>query len=230
MRICRKCSKQVSDDSKICRDCGAILEDIPADSMPGTGVEWEPASLPSSPLAPEPQEAGLGGGDQQAVGEVGVDSEEPPPPGSEASAWKCPQCGETVPGTFEVCWKCLTTKDGEKAEQSEPVFFQEVSDASKPDEEREPTELYAEALGIEKDKRERPQPVCPRCGSSKMMFGVAVRDQGEISDGRLQVVVFCFDDPVYGELKANICGDCGHVELRVRNPKALYRHYLKSRT
>lgn len=34
MRICRKCSKQVSDDRKICRDCGAILENIPDKSVP----------------------------------------------------------------------------------------------------------------------------------------------------------------------------------------------------
>ena len=181
MRMCRKCSKQVSDESKICRDCGAILEEVPDDSVPGTGSEWEPASQSGSPLAAEPPEAGLEEGEKQSVAEVVVESDEPAPPGTEASAWKCPQCGEMVPGTFDVCWKCLTTKDGEKAEQSEPVFFQEISDASKPDEKPEPTELYAEALGIEKDAGERPQPVCPRCGSSKMMFGVKVSELSQIS-------------------------------------------------
>ena len=35
MRICQKCSKQVSDESKICRDCGAILEEIPDEPLPG---------------------------------------------------------------------------------------------------------------------------------------------------------------------------------------------------
>ena len=39
MRMCLKCSKKVSDDSKICRDCGAILEDIPDDSVPGMGSD-----------------------------------------------------------------------------------------------------------------------------------------------------------------------------------------------
>src|SRR3990172_3240102 len=160
MRMCRKCSKQVSDDIKICRDCGSILDDLPEDSVPEIGVEWEPASQPGLSLAAEPQEAGLEKGDQQSVGEVVVEPGEPAPSDTEALAWKCPQCGETVPGTFDVCWQCLTTKDGEKADQNEPVFFQEVSDASKPDDEPEPTELYAEALGTENDKRERPQPVC----------------------------------------------------------------------
>lgn len=34
VRICRKCSKQVSDDRKICRDCGAILDEIPDELTP----------------------------------------------------------------------------------------------------------------------------------------------------------------------------------------------------
>jgi uncharacterized OB-fold protein len=219
--MCRKCSKQVSDDRKICRDCGAILEEVPDEEVPGTGIGWAPASQAGSPQAAEPQEKG----DEQVVGEVVGEPEEPPPPDTEAPAWKCPQCGEMVPGTFDVCWKCLTTKDGEKTDPGESVVFLDVSDVSEPDEEPEPTELYAEALGIDKDEGKRPQSVCPRCGSSKMMLGVRVCDQGEISDGRLKVVVFCFDDPLYGELKADICG---HVELRVRNPKALYRHHRKS--
>ena len=142
---------------------------------------------------------------------------------------------KSVPGTFDVCWKCLTTKDGEKAEESESEFFQEDPDASKPDEEPEPTELDAEALGVEEDEEATPfQSACPRCGSAKMMFGVTVCDQGEYSGGTLRVVIsgdpsaLIFKDRLYGELKANICGDCGHVELRVANPKELYRHYRKS--
>ena len=104
MRICPKCSKRVSGDSKICRDCGAILEDIPDDSVPGPGVEsTTPFGFPSAAEHQEP------------VGEVVAESQEPTPPDTEASPWKCPQCGETVPGTFDVCWKCQTTKDGEKA-------------------------------------------------------------------------------------------------------------------
>ena len=67
-----------------------------------------------------------------------------------------------------------------------------------------------------------------------MMYGVTVQDQGEGSNRNLRVVVcgdpsaLIFKDRLYGELKANICGDCGHVELRVANPKELYRHYRRS--
>jgi hypothetical protein len=234
MRMCLKCSKKVSDDSKICRDCGAILEDIPDDSVPGTGSEWMPAPQLGSPWATKPQETGQEEGDEQSVGEVVAESDEPGSSDTEASAWKCPQCGESVPGTFDVCWKCSTTKDGEKAEESEPEFFREEPDTSKPEEEPEPTELYAEPLGVEEDEEKTPSlSACSRCGSAKMMFGVTIRDQGEV-DKTLQVVIcgdpsaLIFKDRLYGELKANICGDCGHVELRVANPKALYRHYRKS--
>ena len=216
MRICPKCSKRVSGDSKICRDCGAILEDMPDESVPEVGVE--PATPFGFPPAAE---------HQRPVVEVISESQEPTPPDTEAPPWKCPQCGELVPGTFDVCWKCQTTKDGEKLEQSEPVFFQEVSDASQPDGEPEAPELYPDEEPPSKSE-------CPRCGSTKMMFGVTVQDQGQGSNGDLRVVVcgdpsaLIFKDRLYGELKANICGDCGHVELRVANPKELYRHYRKS--
>jgi hypothetical protein len=76
---------------------------------------------------------------------------------------------------------------------------------------------------------------CPRCGSTKIIPGVTILDQGEGSDGKLQVVMFgspealIFKDRLYGELNADICGECGHVELRVANPLSLYQHYKKSR-
>ena len=141
-----------------------------------------------------------------------------------------------VPATFDICWKCRTTKDGGKTDH-EPVAFEEDLDARRSDDELTPTELDAEPLGteeewMEEDKRQS-QSVCPRCGSAKMMLGVTVRDQGEV-DTTLKVVIcgdpsaLIFKDRLYGELKADICGDCGHVELRVVNPRELYRHHRKS--
>ena len=29
---------------------------------------------------------------------------------SSAPEWKCPKCGETVPGNFGTCWKCETQR------------------------------------------------------------------------------------------------------------------------
>jgi hypothetical protein len=76
---------------------------------------------------------------------------------------------------------------------------------------------------------------CAECGSSKVVRDVTVFDQGDGSDGELHVVVcgdpdaLVFKDRYYGVVGADVCGDCGHMELRVRNPQELYRHYLDSR-
>jgi len=222
MRICPKCSKRVSGDSKICRDCGAILEDMPDEPVPGPVVEsTTPFGFPSSAKH------------QESVVEAMSESQEPTPPDTDAPPWKCPQCGELVPGTFDICWKCQTTRDGEGLEQSEPVFFPEIVDASRPNVESE-TAKFLKTLEVDRPEVPPSQSACPRCGSSKMMYGVTVQDQGEGSNRNLRVVI-CGDpsalilkDRFYGELKANICGDCGHVELRVANPKELFRHYRKT--
>ena len=61
-----------------------------------------------------------------------------------------------------------------------------------------------------------------------------VLDQGMLSDGHLQVVVYgatkalIFKDRVYGRLRAWICGSCGYTELRVQNPGELYLKYLQA--
>ena len=226
MRMCLKCSKKVSDDSKICRDCGAILEDIPDDSVTGTSSESKPASQLGSPWTAAPWKSRQEECHEQSVGEQTAEPDKQVQPDTEASAWKCPQCGESVPGTFDVCWKCSTT-------ESEPVLVQEDPDASEPDEELELIELDAEPLRLQTNEGKRPRSACLRCGSAKMMLGVSIRNQGEVGTS-LQVVIcgdpsaLIFKDRLYGELKANICGDCGHVELRVASPKKLYRHYRKS--
>jgi hypothetical protein len=61
-----------------------------------------------------------------------------------------------------------------------------------------------------------------------------VGDQGDGSDGMLKAHVvgdpsaWIFKDVLKSELRANICGDCGHIELFVLNPAALYEHYRNS--
>jgi ribosomal protein S27AE len=234
MRICRKCSKQARDDSKICRNCGAILEDLQEEAVPGPQPESPPPS--SSPSSGETQaaESGLNGG--PSPGEVLLAPQEPAAADDRRKpAWKCPGCGESVPGTFDVCWKCLTTKDGEKADQKELEFLQKVADTDEPN--QEPAEGSDDALETEEVEEEQiVLTECPRCGSAKMMRGVTIYDydQGRYSHGRLTVVVLgnpgamIFQDRLYGEVKADICGRCGHIELRVVNPSELYRHYRKS--
>ena len=76
---------------------------------------------------------------------------------------------------------------------------------------------------------------CPKCGSTKMIHSVPIRAQGERSGGRLAAYVD--SDPealflkgrMYSRILAEICGECGYVELRVNQPGVLYNHYLHSK-
>lgn len=78
------------------------------------------------------------------------------------------------------------------------------------------------------------KPACEVCGSQKIIPDVRIMDQGQHSDGKLKVVVYgnpralLFKERVQGELKASVCGECGHTELKVVNPKALYQAYMDS--
>lgn len=220
MRICRKCSKQVSGESRICRDCGAILDDVPeAEGLP---------PVAGFPLADEVgEERSLGEGAEESAQAAAAVGEEP--------MWNCPQCGELVAESFDVCWKCLTSRGGQKRTDDQAEFLRMLVGSSEDAAGEEPLALEAESLPARKEDVGAFQPACPRCGSTKMMIGVTVEDQGQHSGGVLKVVVcgdpsaLFFKDPLSGELRANICGDCGHVELRVRNPVELYERYRKAR-
>ena len=87
-------------------------------------------------------------------------------------------------------------------------------------------------LDFELQEKHHLQSTCSRCGSTKLIPNVKIVDQGEHANGNLRVVIYgdpqalIFKDAYYENLSADICGDCGHVELRVSNPRALYRKYL----
>jgi hypothetical protein len=218
MRVCPKCSKRSGDENKICRNCGAILDDVVvAELSQGEEPDWcDVSSRAESPVI---------GVDGTACFDEPDASIDP-----DISAWKCPQCGEIVPGTFDVCWKCYSSsKEDGTAVRGESLSAEQMDDE---DEQIEPAEQHTEDVGT--DNEEQPEIKCPRCGSSQVAYGVTVVDQGDNSDGHLQVVVvgdpqaLIFKDRLYGTLQADICGQCGHVELRVANFRELYRHYRKS--
>lgn len=56
----------------------------------------------------------------------------------------------------------------------------------------------------------------------------------QYSDGELKVVVYgnpealFFKDRLFGEIRADICGSCGHIQFHVANPSELYDHYRDS--
>ncbi|MCY2994352.1 MAG: zinc ribbon domain-containing protein [Planctomycetota bacterium] len=88
MLICRKCNKQVDVSGKICRACGSILEEVPdgqALDVGGPVATAAPPGTGSLPDAELPEE------------EASFEQELARPP------WKCPTCGETVPGNFDLC-------------------------------------------------------------------------------------------------------------------------------
>lgn len=134
------------------------------------------------------------------------------------NSWTCPQCGQFAPDGFEVCWNCGTSREG----LPDPGFSTEPESDDKPG----PTEQVA---------CKRPSRACLKCGSKKIIPDTRIYDQGEHSDGRLQVVVYgdpgalIFKDRMFKQLRADICGECGHVELTVDEPQELYEHYLQSR-
>ncbi len=227
MRICRKCMKEFTNQYRICRDCGAILEET-------NDEHFMAADAPSSDGLMQSGTDRLAA-DSNAVNRS--DSADVPPVVNQPS-WACPQCGEVVPGTFDLCWKCLTYRDGKKADQSEIEILDDRIALNGEPEPIDPVEEKGDADEAEPLEplclaRSEPVLVCPRCGSAQMMLSVLVGDEGQVT-GSLRVMVFgdphavFFKDRLSGELKADICGQCGHVELRVLNPLELYRHYRQA--
>jgi predicted RNA-binding Zn-ribbon protein involved in translation (DUF1610 family) len=133
---------------------------------------------------------------------------EPQEDAVQESSWKCPQCGQSVPGRFEICWNCGTDQDG----VPDPGFSNEAAATGK--------------------SVAHP---CPRCGSAKIIPNARMFDPSPYSARKLQVEVeadpnaLIFKDRRQEEVTADICGDCGHVELTVAHPQELYEHYLRSK-
>jgi hypothetical protein len=220
MWVCRKCHKQASSAGKICRACGGILEEMSDDGGPGDANRTE-----SEVTASRSVSRSLPDGEPEDTFDL-VAEEEGPEMKPAGKPWKCPRCGEMVPGNFDVCWQCSSDKAGESPPEDEgrlPADEINVSMVADPNGEAETEDKEPGELGK-----------CLRCGSTKIMRGLTVLDQGEGSAGKLQTVVFgnpealVFKDRLFGELTADICGECGHVELRVVNPESLYQHYEKS--
>lgn len=155
--------------------------------------------------------------EETQTSETAPEADEPPPiPGK--PSWQCPQCRQSVPSAFDVCWNCGTSQDG----TPDPDFVKVPQDGL--EDEAEPALTNIPSANFQ----------CPRCGSSKIIPQAKVLDQGQASDGYLKVVVYgdpealIFKDRLFGRLKADVCGDCGHVELRVDNHEELYEHYLQA--
>ena len=78
---------------------------------------------------------------------------------------------------------------------------------------------------------------CVRCHSEKIIPDVSIRDSfGDTGTFHREAAVhihgepqaWFFKDTAVGPLRADICGECGHVELHIDNSRELYESYLKS--
>jgi hypothetical protein len=202
MRECPKCSSTYGDDAKICRTCGAILETI-------------------EELSPHLAVSGA---------TMHRDNERRPATAKRRGSWTCSHCGRPMPADFEVCQNCGTNENG----VPDPEFSKERSsnDDRRPSSDDDRARDAAK-LAVFSHRTHRQ---CSKCGSVKVIPDARIRDQGEYSNGKLQVMVdgqpdaAVFKDSVYGGVLAEICGDCGYIEVKVENPSELYGHYVRSRS
>jgi len=220
MRKCPKCARQYDDSARICRTCGSFLEAVAERSTEERAASETPSGMDDgllvlTPVADEP-------------GEIPETSEAPPadehrplrPPSGERS-WPCPQCHKPVPSTFDVCWNCGTSRDG----TPDPNFVWEPVDLA---------DDVPDAKSTAEEPARRHRLHCPKCGSSKIIPNARLLEHDRF--GEIQIVVYgnpealLFKDRHYGRLTADICGACGHVELRVENPEELYDHYRDAAT
>jgi hypothetical protein len=141
----------------------------------------------------------------------------------------CPQCSAKYGDDLNFCKNCST-------------MLQTVGEAPPPA--TEPPALTAmaeipEPVPAEPKQAVRPQkpPMqCTRCGSSKIIPNTTIRDRCESSGEQLSAYVdaapdaLIFKERLYSALVGDICGECGHVELKAEDHRSLYRHYLQSKS
>ena len=76
--------------------------------------------------------------------------------------------------------------------------------------------------------------ICTKCGSDKIICDASIVDYGDANSKRdlgvelIKKKRIIYNDIEKGELSANICGECGNVELQVSNYKALWEVYNKT--
>jgi|WetSurMetagenome_2_1015567.scaffolds.fasta_scaffold401323_2 hypothetical protein len=158
---------------------------------------------------------------------------------------ECPKCSSTYDDGAKICRICgaiietvteLSSQPAASAVRSRDWGTHESASSDhefgkerSPDDDRA-RDAAKRAMFAHQARRQ-----CAKCGSMKLIADARIRDQGEYSNGRLQVVIDgqpdapMFKDSVFGGVIAEICGECGYMELRAENPGELYGHYVRSR-
>ena len=136
---CLRCSKQMESADENCPTCGGILEEVPDGQSLDEPGQVAVASVPA-----------LSGSGSTAHAPL-LEDEESSEQELARPDWRCPNCGEMVPGNFDRCWKCPSTE----ADEPEPNAAQSLSevgpiedvDASPPQFTLVPTLPQAECSG-----------------------------------------------------------------------------------
>jgi hypothetical protein len=146
--------------------------------------------------------------------------------------WECTKCREAVEDTFDVCWNCGTSKDG----LEDPAFQKaDASGAAPTTGAKGVVQAAAPAGG---GTGEQANLVCKRCGSNRIIPSVSLLDHygdmGVLSDeAKVQVHgaprAWIFRDAAEGSVSLEVCGECGHAEVRVTNARELWEKYQRSR-
>ena len=201
MRKCPNCARVYGPMVQVCPVCRSILAQVVDDDAPVAKTKAATEEPVFEPADTAPSDEGR------------------------KESWTCLQCKQSVPGTFDVCWSCGAGRDG----TPDPEFKAgEHEGATEMDAAKE--QLTAGAADTIAPKA--PASACPQCGSTKMMPGVDLFVPGTQWGQSLFAVVYgdpqaiLLKDRRLGRMSADICGECGHVELRVEDPAALYQHYL----
>jgi hypothetical protein len=166
--------------------------------------------------------------------------------------WECKKCREQIEDSFEVCWSCGASKDGIEdptfLRADEAAAGEATSDHATPPAgshyraaQRDVGETTADcptpppAITAGADaalSRKGALATCPKCGLRKVISGVWVLDRdGDMADKSLSVRLdrnpeaWIFKRSEIVELRANVCGSCGHAELYATNPAALLSAY-----
>jgi len=112
---CMKCNEVFSGDSRICRKCGSILEEVVEETETPPAVEFpEVEPSPAVTEAPEISTEMTGTANSSSMDFLRslAEAEEASQRPQASGEWRCPRCSETVQANFNVCWNCGTARDG----------------------------------------------------------------------------------------------------------------------
>jgi hypothetical protein len=134
-----------------------------------------------------------------------------------AADWRCVTCGELHSQRLPVCWRCGTDAWG----KADPDFVKVELDES------------LRSPGLEPDPKLHPEedlyravPQCERCRSSKVIVDVEIGLQ-VVTRGDPEALFLT--RPTVGKLVGDLCGECGHVELKLKDTATFYRAHVEAR-